>query len=78
MKRLHKTFHRFDTDPRVRHSVWTLAIGGGVYWCAVFGTNQAQVQRAIAVRSVSMSKLYVHFDITSLEIYSETTYRVLI
>ena len=51
---------RFDPDPRVRHSVWNVVIGGGIFWCAVFGTNQAQVQRAISVRTVGRSRAYVN------------------
>lgn len=53
------TIYDFETDPRLRHSTWSLAIGGGIFWCAVFGTNQAQVQRAMAVKSESLMKLAV-------------------
>ncbi|XP_060555334.1 sodium-dependent multivitamin transporter-like [Ruditapes philippinarum] len=53
----------FDPDPRVRHSVWNLVIGGGIFWCAVYGTNQAQVQRAISVRNVSRSKIAIWLNV---------------
>ncbi|XP_060555332.1 sodium-coupled monocarboxylate transporter 1-like isoform X2 [Ruditapes philippinarum] len=54
---------RFDPDPRVRHSVWNLVIGGGIFWCAVYGTNQAQVQRALSVRNVSRSKIAIWLNV---------------
>jgi len=45
--------YRFDPDPSTRHTVWTVGIGGGLFWTAIYGINQAQVQRAISVSSVS-------------------------
>ena len=50
-------YSRFDPDPRLRHSVWNVVIGGSIFWCSVFGTNQAQVQRAISVRNVARAKM---------------------
>lgn len=50
-------FDEFDPDPRVRHSFWNVMIGGGVRWMSTYGVNQAQVQRAIAVRSVKRARL---------------------
>lgn len=35
----------FSPDPKVRHSVWSLVIGGTFTWVAIYGVNQAQVQR---------------------------------
>lgn len=54
---------RFDPDPRVRHSVWNLVVGGGIFWCAVYGTNQAQVQRAISVRNVQSAKIAIWLNV---------------
>lgn len=50
-------FFELDPDPRVRHSVWNILIGGGFRWLSTYGTNQAQVQRAISVRSVKRAQL---------------------
>lgn len=56
----------FDPDPRKRHSVWSVVIGGAFFWCAVFGTNQAQVQRAISVRSVTRSKVAIWLNLPGM------------
>ena len=47
----------FDPDPRVRHSFWTVVVGGGMVWMANMGVNQAWVQRAVSVRSVKHSRM---------------------
>lgn len=56
----------FNPDPRLRHSVWNLVVGGGIFWCAVFGTNQAQVQRAISVRSVARSRVALWLNLPGM------------
>ena len=48
---------RFNPDPRIRHSVWAIVIGGGVRFISNFGVNQSQVQRAVSVRSVARARL---------------------
>lgn len=49
----------FDPDPRVRHSVWTVMVGGGILWVANMGVNQASVQRAVSVRSVNNARIAI-------------------
>ncbi|KAH9498361.1 hypothetical protein Btru_008088 [Bulinus truncatus] len=44
-------------DPSVRHSVWSLAIGGYFTWVAIFGVNQTQVQRAVTVPTLTKAKI---------------------
>ncbi|CAG0884607.1 unnamed protein product [Darwinula stevensoni] len=44
-------FFEFSADPTVRHSVWSLVIGGYFTWIAIYGVNQAQVQRYLTVRN---------------------------
>ncbi|KAH9498359.1 Sodium-coupled monocarboxylate transporter 1 [Bulinus truncatus] len=44
-------------DPSVRHSVWSLAIGGYFTWVAIFGVNQTQVQRAVTVPTLTKVKI---------------------
>ncbi|XP_069124076.1 sodium-coupled monocarboxylate transporter 1-like isoform X2 [Argopecten irradians] len=46
----------FDPDPSTRHSVWSVVIGGGIFWCCIYGVNQAQVQRAVSVSSLSNAR----------------------
>ncbi|XP_066265982.1 sodium-coupled monocarboxylate transporter 1-like [Branchiostoma lanceolatum] len=38
-------FFNWDPDPKVRHSTWTMWVGGVFVMTAVYGVNQAQVQR---------------------------------
>lgn len=38
-------------DPRVRHSVWSLLIGGTVTWVSKYGISQSQVQRYLTCKS---------------------------
>ncbi|XP_038057841.1 sodium-coupled monocarboxylate transporter 1-like isoform X2 [Patiria miniata] len=38
-------FFNFDPDPTVRHTFWSVVIGGTFTWSAVYCVNQAQVQR---------------------------------
>ncbi|XP_072046245.1 sodium-coupled monocarboxylate transporter 1-like [Amphiura filiformis] len=41
-------FWNFDPDPTIRHTFWTIVIGGTLEWCYTYGVNQAQVQRYLA------------------------------
>lgn len=38
-------FFDFNPDPTVRHTFWSVVIGGTFTWSAVYCVNQAQVQR---------------------------------
>ena len=33
----------------MRHTVWTLVVGGYFTWVTIYGVNQAQVQRYLCV-----------------------------
>lgn len=46
-----------DPDPSVRHTFWNIIVGGGFIWTAVYGINQAQVQRAVSFSSLGRAKL---------------------
>ncbi|XP_048758673.2 sodium-coupled monocarboxylate transporter 1-like isoform X2 [Ostrea edulis] len=50
-------FFEFNPDPSVRHTTWNVIVGGGFFWMAIYGINQAQVQRAISVPSVRHAKI---------------------
>lgn len=50
-------FFIMDPDPSVRHSFWNVIVGGGFVWTAVYGVNQAQVQRAVCFPSLAKAKL---------------------
>ena len=40
----------FDPDPTVRHTWWSLIIGGGFTFLSLYAVNQAQVQRYLSVK----------------------------
>ena len=49
-------FFRADPDPTVRHSVWSLVVGGTVGWLGTYGVNQASVQRYCALPTLRKAK----------------------
>ncbi|CAK8694350.1 unnamed protein product [Clavelina lepadiformis] len=55
-------FLKFDTDPRIRHSVWTVGVGSIFLNMALYATNQAQVQRYLSCRSLKDAKKSVMFN----------------
>ncbi|KAG8179664.1 hypothetical protein JTE90_017803 [Oedothorax gibbosus] len=61
-------FFNFDPDPTVRHTVWTLAVGGIFTYVSIYAVNQAQVQRLLTVKSLKESQiaLFINWPITSL------------
>lgn len=42
--------HSISPDPRARHTLWSLAIGGCFTYCSLYGVNQAQVQRLLTIK----------------------------
>ncbi|XP_064648287.1 sodium-coupled monocarboxylate transporter 1-like [Lineus longissimus] len=42
-------FFNFEVDPTVRHTWWSLVIGGFFTWTTIYGVNQAQVQRVLTL-----------------------------
>ncbi|KAK3601824.1 hypothetical protein CHS0354_041741 [Potamilus streckersoni] len=69
-------FFELNTDPRHRHTVWNMVVGGGIFTCTVFGTNQAQIQRVLSVSSLSKAKLTVWLNV--LGITAITTLSVMV
>ena len=59
-------FLDFSPDPRTRHSVWTVAIGGSFFWLYLYGVNQAQVQRACSLSSLTKAKLALWLNFPGL------------
>ena len=49
----------FRPNPTIRHSFWSLTIGSGFLWASVYGTNQAQVQRALTCGSLRDAQMWV-------------------
>ena len=50
-------FSSMDIDPTVRRTFWNLIVGGGFFWTAVYGINQAQVQRALSLPSLKKARM---------------------
>ncbi|CAB3384428.1 Hypothetical predicted protein [Cloeon dipterum] len=49
-------FDNFSVDPTVRHTVWSLVIGGGFTYLTLYAVNQAQIQRLLCVKSLKKSQ----------------------
>ncbi len=49
---------RFDFDMTVRHTTWSLVIGGTFYWLTIM-VNQTMVQRYISLPSKALAKRQV-------------------
>ena len=40
----------FDPDPTVRHTWWSLIIGGSFQYLSLYAVNQTQVQRLLTLK----------------------------
>ena len=47
----------FSPDPLERHTCWSLVVGGVFLWTAIYGVNQAQVQRYLSVPSLKKAQM---------------------
>ncbi|XP_044595593.1 putative sodium-dependent multivitamin transporter [Cotesia glomerata] len=45
-------FFNFDFDPTIRHTWWTLTIGGAYFFLSLFACNQVQVQRMLTAKTI--------------------------
>lgn len=59
---------QFSLDPTIRHSFWSLAIGGIFIYTSIYGVNQTQVQRLLSSKSLCQAQvaLYLSWPVTSL------------
>ncbi|XP_071172749.1 sodium-coupled monocarboxylate transporter 1-like isoform X2 [Mytilus edulis] len=66
----------FDPSPMVRHTVWTLILGGFMTALTVYGGNQAMVQRYVSMKNLrgAQTALYLQLPasivFTSLLVYT--------
>ncbi|XP_046363311.1 sodium-coupled monocarboxylate transporter 1-like [Haliotis rufescens] len=49
-------FFDFNPSPGVRHSVWSLVVGGGIMWMSYLGVNQVQIQRLMSCPTLRKAK----------------------
>ncbi|CAH0382315.1 unnamed protein product [Bemisia tabaci] len=47
----------FMPDPTIRHSVWSILIGGTIYWVSMFCANQASIQKYLSVEKISQARI---------------------
>ncbi|GAB1600201.1 sodium-coupled monocarboxylate transporter 1-like [Argonauta hians] len=59
-------FDNFNPDPKVRHTFWSLVVGGFFTWTAIYGVNQAQVQRACTCKSLRGAKIAMWLNFPGL------------
>jgi hypothetical protein len=52
-------YSSFDPSPLVRHTVWTLILGGFMTSLTIYGGNQAMVQRYISMKNLKGAQTYV-------------------
>ncbi|XP_045595048.2 putative sodium-dependent multivitamin transporter [Procambarus clarkii] len=61
-------FFNISPDPRQRHTIWSLGIGGCFTYCSLYGVNQAQVQRLLTVKNLHQARasLWIQWPILTL------------
>ncbi|XP_070533233.1 sodium-coupled monocarboxylate transporter 1-like [Ptychodera flava] len=59
-------FLNFSVDPRTRHSVFSVIVGGIFTWVAIYGVNQSQVQRYLTCKTYRDAKIAIYLNIPGL------------
>lgn len=55
-------FVHFETDPRIRHSFWSVVVGGTFLWLGIYAVSQSQVQRYLCCKSESEAKKSLYLN----------------
>ncbi|XP_061401408.1 putative sodium-dependent multivitamin transporter [Musca vetustissima] len=63
----------FSLDPTVRHTWWTLIIGGMVTYLSLYGVNQTQVQRLLSVKNLKGAQAALWWNLPILSCLSFST-----
>ena len=50
------TSFSWDTDPFIRHTFWTVVVGGGMMALTIYSANQAMLQRYLSMRTLKTAK----------------------
>ncbi|XP_046396198.1 putative sodium-dependent multivitamin transporter [Ischnura elegans] len=66
-------FFNIDPDPRVRHTIWSLVIGGMFTYLSLYAVNQAQVQRLMSLRNLRTSQKALWLSLPILMVLSLST-----
>ncbi|KAK2710322.1 hypothetical protein QYM36_013841 [Artemia franciscana] len=59
-------FFEFNPNPAIRHSFWSLVIGGYFQWVTIYGVNQSQVQRYLSVPSIKQAQRAIWINLVGL------------
>ncbi|CAG9862884.1 unnamed protein product [Phyllotreta striolata] len=51
------SFWNFNPDPTVRHSWFSLILGGGITYLSIYAVNQVQVQRYLTLKDVKRAQM---------------------
>uniref|UniRef100_A0A6P7F995 Sodium-dependent multivitamin transporter n=1 Tax=Diabrotica virgifera virgifera TaxID=50390 RepID=A0A6P7F995_DIAVI len=63
----------FSPDPTVRHTWFTLVIGGGITYLSLYGVNQTQVQRYLTVKDLKTAQKALWWNWPILTLLSLST-----
>ncbi|XP_043479818.1 putative sodium-dependent multivitamin transporter [Leptopilina heterotoma] len=66
-------FDSISLDPTVRHTYWSLIIGGLFTFLSLYGVNQVQVQRLMTVRKIKSARLALWLSLPILMCLSVLT-----
>ncbi|XP_011686228.1 PREDICTED: putative sodium-dependent multivitamin transporter [Wasmannia auropunctata] len=66
-------FDRIDLDPTVRHTWWSLTLGGLCTFLSLYGVNQVQIQRTLTVKNLQGSRRAMWLSWPILSVLSITT-----
>ncbi|KFM71628.1 Sodium-coupled monocarboxylate transporter 2, partial [Stegodyphus mimosarum] len=59
-------FFNFDFDPTVRHTVWSLTIGGFFTWLSIYGVSQPMVQRYLTISNIKGARIAIWLNLPGL------------
>ncbi|XP_014469743.1 PREDICTED: putative sodium-dependent multivitamin transporter isoform X2 [Dinoponera quadriceps] len=66
-------FDSVSLDPTVRHTWWSLIIGGLCTFLSIYGVNQVQIQRSLTVKNIKASQRALWLSWPILTVLSITT-----
>ncbi|XP_054709246.1 sodium-coupled monocarboxylate transporter 1-like [Uloborus diversus] len=56
-------FIDFNPDPTVRHTIWSLTIGGLFTWLSIYAVNQAMIQRSLTIPTLARAKAVIWLNL---------------
>ncbi|XP_011699582.1 PREDICTED: putative sodium-dependent multivitamin transporter isoform X2 [Wasmannia auropunctata] len=66
-------FYNIDLDPTVKHTLWSVILGGFCKFLVLFGVNQVQVQRMLAVKNMQSSQRAIWLSLPILILIMTTS-----